>query len=122
MKVNGEAVYGTKATPFGREFGKAVKGRSGYGAEVSVSSSNSWRCTSKPGKLYIHLFEWPAGNFTINEVDVKVKKAWLLADPEKKPLPFTYQDNVLSVSLPAEAPDKIASVLVLDIEGAASQL
>lgn len=122
MKVNGESVYGTKATPFGREFGKAVKGRSGYGSEVTVSSSNSWRCTSKPGKLYIHLFEWPAGKFTINEVAVNVKKAWLLADPDKKPLPFTYQDNVLSVSLPAEAPDKIASVLVLDIEGAASQL
>ena len=122
MKVNGESVYGTKATPFGREFGEAVKGRSGYGDEVVVSSSNSWRCTSKPGKLYIHLFEWPAGKFTINEVDVKVKKAWLLADPEKKSLPFTYEGNVLSISLPAEAPDKIASVVVIDIEGSASQI
>ncbi len=122
MKVNGEAVYGTKATPFGREFGKAIKGRSGYGSEVSVSSSNSWRCTTKPGKLYVHLFEWPTGKFTINQVDAKVTKAWLLADPDKKPLSFTYQDNVLSVSLPADAPDKIASVLVLDIEGTASQL
>ena len=122
MKVNGEAIYGTKATPFGHEFGKAVTGKDGYGSTVTVSSSHSWRCTSKPGKLYIHLFEWPKGAFTIDNVDMKVTKAYLLADPAHRPLKFTYQNNVLSVSLPAAAPDKIASVLVIDIDGKAVQL
>ncbi len=122
MKVNGEAIYGTKATPFGHEFGKAVIGKDGYGSTVTVSSSNSWRCTSKPGKLYIHIFEWPQGAFTINNVDIKATKAYLLADPARRPLKFTNQNNVLSVSLPAAAPDKIASVLVIDIDGKAVQL
>jgi alpha-L-fucosidase len=121
MKVNGESIYGTQATPFGRELGEPVKGRSGYGSEVKVSSANAWRCTRKPGKLYIHLFEWPQGSFILDQVDVNLKKAYLLADPAKNPLPSTYQDNRLSITLPEKAPDAIASVLVLEIDGEATQ-
>jgi alpha-L-fucosidase len=83
--------------------------------------NDTWRCTRKLGKLYIHLFEWPQGIFTIEQVDVNLKNACLLADPAKKPLPSTYQHDRLSITLPQNAPDAIASVLVLEIGGEATQ-
>jgi alpha-L-fucosidase len=119
MKLNGEAIYGTHATPFGMEFGKIVDGKSGYGEDVKVSSENNWRCTSKPGKLYIHLFKWPNDSFDLNNVKVDVTKAYLLADPAKTPLKVTTSGSQVSIALPAEAPDKIASVVVLEINGPA---
>ena len=30
--------------------------------------AKDWRCTTKPGKLYIHLFKWPAGSFQLQKV------------------------------------------------------
>lgn len=60
MKGNGESSYGTQATPFGRELGEPVTGRSGYGSEVKVSSANAWRCKK--------------GTFTLDQVDVNLKK------------------------------------------------
>ena len=40
MKVNGESIYGTTASPFPK--------------------APAWgRVTQKPGKLYLHVFDWP---------------------------------------------------------------
>ena len=117
MKVNGEAIYGTGPTPFGQEFGAPVEGRNGYGDKVKVSSAEVWRCTSKPGKLFLHFFQWPAGGFKLSNVDIKVAKAYLLSDPRKKPLKLYLTDHSVEIQLPKEAPDKIASVLVLEVEG-----
>ena len=44
----------------------------------------------------------------------KVTKAYLLADPDRKPLPVTQTDGKLVVSLPEKAPDALASVLCLE--------
>ena len=51
MKINGEAIYGTTATPFGGEFGKAVDALDGYGKKTTVSSGSIWRATKKPGHI-----------------------------------------------------------------------
>src|SRR6202043_3980979 len=48
LKVNGEAVYGAGPTPFHDEL-----------------SATNWRCTAKPGKLYLTIFKWPAGSFEL---------------------------------------------------------
>jgi alpha-L-fucosidase len=41
MKVNGESIYGTTASPFAKL---------------------AWgRATQKPGKIYLHVFNWPDG-------------------------------------------------------------
>jgi len=98
LKVNGESIYGTTASPIG---------------EVPWG-----RCTAKPGKLYLHVFEWPTdGKLGISGLKNTVTKAYLLADKDKAKLPITRkgQDNLI-VTVPAEAPDKINTVIVLEIK------
>jgi alpha-L-fucosidase len=92
MKVNGEAIYGTTAGPF--------------------STPPDWgRATAKNGKLFLHVFNWPAdGNFPFN---APVRSAWLLTDPSKS-LQVTAAAVGSIVHLPAQAPDPIASVIVVE--------
>jgi alpha-L-fucosidase len=113
MRVNSEAIYGTKATPFGTEFGEAVKTKDGYGKDTMVSSANDWRATSKPGKIYLIIFNWPTtGNFEIPAVQSKITKAYLLAD--RKGMEFQQTETGVSIALPKKAPDPIASVICLE--------
>jgi alpha-L-fucosidase len=110
LNVNGEAIYGTTASPFKKlEWG---------------------RCTQKPGKLFLHVFNWPQGELLVPGLKNKVKVAYLLADAKKdgkrhlltpaQLLDVAKSEDGVTVKLPEEAPDKIASVVVLDIEGAAN--
>jgi len=115
MKVNGEAIYGTKATPFGDELGAAVKAKDGYGSDTMVSSANDWRCTTKPGVIYLMVFKWPTdGKFELPALKTKVVKATLLCAPDKS-IAVNQGDSGVMLSLPAQAPDAIASVLRLDL-------
>ena len=121
MKVNGEAIYGTTATCFGSELGAAVKAKDGYGHDTTISSANDWRCTVKPGKIYLHLFKWPAsGKFELAGLQSKVAKAYLLAD--RKDLTFTQSDSGVTLNLPTTAPDKIASVVCVEIADATAKV
>jgi alpha-L-fucosidase len=114
MKVNGEAIYGTSATAFGYELGKTVKGKTGYGKETEVSSGKDWRCTTKPGKIYLHVFNWPTnGKFELRGLQSKVNSAYLLAGGAK--LKYDQSGTGVTLTLPAQAPDKIASVICLEI-------
>jgi alpha-L-fucosidase len=114
MKVNHEAIYGTSATAFGAELGKPVQGLTGYGKATTVSSQNDWRCTTKPGKLYLMIFHWPAtGTFELTGLESKVTKAYLLAGHKK--LKFHQAATGVSLDLPATAPDPIASVICVEI-------
>jgi alpha-L-fucosidase len=104
MKVNGESIYGTKGTPFR------------YDA--------SWgTVTQKPGKLYLHVFDWPKGDLVVYGLRNKVRKAYLLAD--KKPVAVSQTANpaidhtAMRFKIPAKAPSPHASVIVVEIEGAA---
>ena len=115
MQVNGESIYGSSATIFGKELGSEAKAKDGYGHDVKVSSANDWRCTTKAGKIYIHLFKWPAGHFDLAEVKSKVTKAYLLADPERKALEVKQEGEHVTVALPEKAPDPIASVFCLEV-------
>jgi len=97
MDVNGEAIYGTSASPFKRL---------------------PWgRCTRKPGKLFLHVFDWPQGELAVPGLKNNVEKAYLLADASRNPLAVKAREDAVLVKLPAQAPDKIASVVVLEIEG-----
>jgi alpha-L-fucosidase len=98
MAVNSESIYGTTASPIG-----AVP----------------WgRCTAKPGKLYLHVFNWPAdGNLHVPAVKGEVKKAYLLA--ESKHTKLTVRSDVEGraiIVLPKHAPDPVDSVVVLEIK------
>ena len=97
MKVNSEAIYGTTASPF---------------------KHLSWgRCTQKPGKLYLHVFDWPQGELVVPGLKNHATNAYLLADKDRSPLTVTATDDGVAIKVPAEAPHKIASVVVLEIEG-----
>ena len=117
MKVNGDAIYGTSATPFGQEFGKAVEGKTGYGEKTLVSSGNVWRATQKPGHIYLIIFKWPSGGtFSVPSVKQKITGATLLADPSVK-LTVTQENSTIGGvtvhGLPEKAPDANASVIDL---------
>jgi alpha-L-fucosidase len=50
----------------------------------------------------------------VSNVKGKVTRAYLLADASKKPLKVTQTANKVSVALPSAAPDKVASVVVME--------
>lgn len=96
MKVNSEAIYGTTASPFKKlAFGK---------------------CTQKPGRLYLHVFDWLADGKLVVPIRNQPTKAYLLADPATS-LKITATDQGAQITLPVTAPDSIASVVALEIEG-----
>ena len=123
MKVNGEAIYGSHPSAFGYELGKAEplpKGKKGHPKTVGALD---WRCTTKApstvsgqaGKLYFCLLKWPGEKFSVKEMKGKAAKAWLLADPDRKPLAVTQEGDVLNVTLPATAPGQYVNVLCVEL-------
>ena len=95
MATNGEAIYGTTASPYERP---------------------SWgRYTKKAGKLYAHVFDWPEnGELRIPTGEMAIKRAYLLADPSHTPLETEEKQGTLIIQLPSEAPDKIVSVIAIE--------
>jgi alpha-L-fucosidase len=114
LKVNGEAIYGCGATCFGEEAGAESPTEKDKNGKPKFIVAWDWRCTTQPGKIYIHLFKWPTGTFSLSSVPGTVTKAYLLADPAHTPLKFTQTRSNLTVNLPDKAPDPIASVLCLE--------
>ena len=115
LKINGEAIYGAGPTPFGDELGTPVPGVKDKQGNQTYNAKTDWRCTTKPGKLYISFFKWPSGAFELDKVSGKVKRAYLLANPKHTALKVQQTGDRISVALPATAPGKIASVLVLEM-------
>ena len=95
MKVNGESIYATSASPFPEQpdFG---------------------RVTSKPNRLFLHVFNWPAdGNLMVPAGAKEVKRAFLLAQPKIR-LAVVKENGGVTVKVPAQAIDPIATVVVLE--------
>ncbi len=97
LKVNGEAIYGTTAGPFDK--------------------APAWgRVTAKPGKLFLHVFDWPKdGRLAVAGWKDKVKAAYLLADPEHAPLKTEAAADGLVVAVPDKPLDPVATVVVLEL-------
>ncbi|MFI5382098.1 MAG: alpha-L-fucosidase [Tepidisphaerales bacterium] len=101
MKTNGESIYATSASPF-------VKLDWGRCTQKKLDGGNT--------RLYLHVFDWPAGGkLIVPGLTSKPSKAALLADG--KSLAVSADAGQVIVTVPAEAPDKIATVIALDIEG-----
>lgn len=115
MRVNGQSIHGAGPTPFGSELGAYSQAEKDKTGKPVFVARTAWRCTTKPGRLYIHLFQWPKGEFTLNSVKGTVVRAFLLADPKRTPLPLKQDGDTVVISLPASAPDPIASVLCLEM-------
>jgi alpha-L-fucosidase len=115
MKVNGEAIYGTRPTIFGAEAGALSATEKDRRGNPGFIPAWDWRCTTKPGKIYIHIFKWPSGQFVLPAVKGKITKACLLADPRHHALKFQQTPQGVTIQLPEKAPDAIASVLCLKV-------
>jgi alpha-L-fucosidase len=101
MKVNGDAIYGTTASPFNKlSWGRATtKVRDGLTT------------------LYLHVWNWPSdGKLLVSGLRTPIKGATLLAG--KKRLTTRASDGSVIIDLPAKAPDSIESVIKLDLAGA----
>ena len=114
LKMNGEAIYGAGPTPFGAELGSFDPAAKDHRGQPVFHAKNEWRVTTKPGRLYVHLLEWPAGAFELPGVAGRVSKAWLLAARDK-PLSFTLEGGTVRVQFPAQAPDAVVPVLCLEM-------
>ncbi|WP_084490241.1 alpha-L-fucosidase [Niabella ginsenosidivorans] len=96
MQKNGESIYGTKATPLPLQ---------------------SWGVsTARPGKLYLHVFNYPTdGKLHVGGVLSACKSAYLLTDRSKS-LKISRSDKKdVVIELPGTAPDTINTVVVLEL-------
>ena len=93
LKVNGEAVHGTVPGP--------------------IQGVGWCRSTARPGKVYLHVFDWPDGGQIRLPGLGQVSGAYLLSDASQAPLPIERKGDDLIIAGPAQAPDAVDTVLVL---------
>lgn len=94
LAVNGESIYGASASPF-------------YFPDVT------WRSTVKPGKVYLHILNWPGRKLRFAGLESEVRRAYFLAN--KRAVPFKRDGVALEFELPAQPIDPYDTVLVLEI-------
>ncbi len=95
LSVNGEAIYGTR---------KGVLKHLRWG-----------RSTTRGNTIYLHVFNWPTdGMLQVQGLMTPVKKAYLLHDPERKPLNCTSErGGGLTIDLTGRRPFPYASCIAL---------
>ncbi len=103
MDVNGESIYGTRASPF---------------------QTLPWgRCTQKSlanddARLYLHVFDWPVdGTLVVPGVFNEPRTACLLTGSKRHALDVNRREDALVVRLPATPPDPVDTVVALDLIG-----
>ena len=104
MKVNGQAIYDTTASPFTKQlpWGRCTK-----------------RVTGDTTTLYLHVFDWPAnGELLVPGLKSKIESAFLLADKSHRQLACKNLEDGVRVTVPPKASDAISTTVVLNIKGA----
>jgi len=116
LQINGEAVYGAGATPFGEELGEASPRRAkNVRGEPLVYSQTEWRVTAKAGRLYFTFFEEPRAAFPIPAMKNAVKRAYRLAD--RAPLKTKTENGRTTLEMDRPILDPMATVVVVEFEG-----
>jgi alpha-L-fucosidase len=97
MKKHGDAIYATSASPFPKlEWGRSTR-------------------KDLPGgraRLYLHVFDWPKDGKLVVPFTGRAQ-----ARLAGKPLAVTAGDGQTAIAVPPQAPDPIASVVEVDVEG-----
>lgn len=95
MKLNGESIYGSSASPFEKP---------------------SWgRYTKKENKIYAHIFDWPAnGELSVDVTTGELKNAYMLVEGSSNTLDIKTFNGRSKVKLPTTAPGDLVPVLVLE--------
>jgi len=96
LKVNGESIYGTTAGPF---------------------HYLSWGAATRKGDLlYLHVTDWPENGKLNVPMSSNAVSAALLVNPEE-PLHISKEAERIVIDLPLEAPDPVATVVILKVDG-----
>jgi alpha-L-fucosidase len=103
IKENGEAVYGTRMSPF-------------------IEEPQWGMITVKPGKMFLNVFSWPKdGTLELYGLRNKVNKVSLFSKKEELSFKQTEDKSLdhqeLIINVPSRAPDSIVSVVELDLDG-----
>lgn len=94
LKINGEAVYGTRGGPY-------------KPTDYMVS-------TRKENKIYLHLIKQLDGSLELPFIKgIKINKAYFLDG--NKSVSFSQEKESIEIGLPDVLPDDIASVIVLEL-------
>lgn len=97
MVLYGESIYGTTASPF--------------------PETPAWgRYTQKAGRLFAHVFDWPADGLLIVPSIPNLQRLYLVNAPNDS-LPYSLTDNRCVVHVPKQAPNPYASVIAFEYIG-----
>jgi hypothetical protein len=97
MKVNGEAIYGSSASP--------------------LPLQNWGVSTVRGNKCYLHVFNWPAdGKLYLGGLNSDVARIYLLADPKQSLSSRRLNETDMIIDCPRQAPDTINTVIVLQLK------
>ncbi|HOX27877.1 MAG TPA: alpha-L-fucosidase [bacterium] len=113
----GDGVFPEKSVEILSEIGNWMKnnGDSIYGAVGGPLNKPSWgRTTRKQGKIFLHIFDWPASDLVVSGINEDIYNAYLLSDPARRPLNFKKSIDKLRIDIPRCAPDSGSSVIVLE--------
>jgi alpha-L-fucosidase len=103
LDANGESIYGTSRSPLPVQQWGAI--------------------TSHATKLYLHVFDWPAGDdhaLLVAGLQSNIRKAWLLTDRQQRPLAVRrVNGDDVAITLPGSAPDPVDTVIVAELDGPA---
>lgn len=103
LSVNGESIYGSQAFDL-------VKDQHDWGKITCKQDSDGTT------RLYLHVYNWPLSHkLPVTGIKEKPVKAYLLASPETD-MSFLTNGIVTEFDLPAEAPDPLVSVVVLEYD------
>ena len=102
MKINGESIHGTQASPFkSLAWGRATQ-----------------RSAASGSRVYLHVFDWPLdGKLSVPGLLCDPKRIHLLSDPARRPLAWSRVEDAVLVKLPPARPDADDSVIVLELAG-----
>lgn len=98
LSANGEGIYETTSSPF---------------SHLPFHG----RATVKGSTIFLHVFNWPRnGKIRVPGLQNIVHKAYLLAKPDVA-LSTSRDGDDIVINVPAQAPDEIASVVALQLDG-----
>jgi alpha-L-fucosidase len=102
MKVNGEAIYGTSASPFKKfDWGRCTE-----------------KVTADGTTLYLHVFDWPKeGKLFVPGLTNKVESTVLFNGNSRQRMKAILAAGGTTILVPENAPDKISSTIVVKIKG-----
>jgi alpha-L-fucosidase len=98
MATYEDSIYGTSGSPFPAE--------------------PAWgKVTKKNGKLFAHVFSWPAnGTLQIPAISNTISRVYLMNDPSAS-LNHTVSGGQINVSVPETAPNASVSVVCVEVNG-----